>query len=150
MKKLPLVALLICCAARGASAQDCSRPLDEAFAQKFSDEWIAVWNSHDLTAILAHYRDDFEMQSPGIVQRMKEDSGTLRGKARVGEYWRIALAAQPDLKFEKIGVFTGARSIVIHYRNQAGRLGAELMEFDASCHVIRSSANYARPSGGGK
>lgn len=145
MKRLLLAALLTCGAAQTAVAEDCSRPLNAAFAQKFSDEWIAIWNSHDLTAILAHYRDDFEMQSPGIVQRMKENSGTLRGKARVGEYWRIALAAQPDLRFEKIGVFTGARSIVIHYRNQTGRLGAELLEFDATCHVIRSSANYAPP-----
>lgn len=148
MRKLALAMLLTCGAAQTAVAQDCSRPLDEAFAQKFSDEWIAVWNSHDLAAILAHYRDDFEMQSPGIVQRMKENSGTLRGKARVGEYWRIALAAQPNLKFEKIGVFTGARSIVIHYRNQTGRLGAELMEFDAACHVIRSSANYVQRASG--
>jgi hypothetical protein len=135
---------LVCCAPLSASADDCSRPLDEAFAQKFSDEWITAWNSHDLSMILAHYHDDFEMQSPGIVQRMNESSGTLRGKAKVGAYWRIALDAQPDLTFQKIGVFVGARSIVIHYRNQTGRLGAELLEFDAACRVIRSSANYMR------
>lgn len=134
--------LLACIAPQVAWAEDCSQPLDKAFAQRFSDEWIAVWNSRDLEAILSHYRDDFEMQSPGIVQRMNEASGTLRGKVKVGAYWRIALDAQPDLKFQKIGVFLGARSIVIHYRNQTGRVGAELLEFDAGCRVIRSSANY--------
>lgn len=138
------ICLLVCLRPSVAWADDCSRPLDEAFAQKFSDEWIAAWNSHDLSMILAHYREDFEMQSPLIVQRMNESSGTLRGKARVGAYWRIALDAQPDLKFQKIGVFIGARSIVIHYRNHTGRVGAELMEFDAACRVIRSSANYMR------
>lgn len=145
MKRLLLcICALVWFTPHVAFADDCSRPIDEAFAQKFSDEWITAWNSHDLSIILAHYHDDFEMQSPGIVQRMNESSGTLRGKPKVAAYWRIALDAQPDLKFQKIGVFIGARSIVIHYRNHAGRIGAELMEFDSACRVIRSSANYVR------
>jgi ketosteroid isomerase-like protein len=32
--------------------------LTEEFAQRFADQWIAAWNSHDLVSILSHYRDD--------------------------------------------------------------------------------------------
>ncbi len=32
--------------------------IDRPFAEHFAAEWIAVWNSHDLEAILAHYADN--------------------------------------------------------------------------------------------
>jgi SnoaL-like domain len=113
------------------------------FAERFAEEWIASWNAHDLPRILSHYEDDFEMASPRIVEITGEPSGVLRGKARIGAYWEKALRLIPDLRFEKLAVFVGVRSLAIHYRNQAGRLAVETFEIGDSGRVARAAAHYA-------
>jgi hypothetical protein len=112
-------------------------------ATRFAEEWISAWNSQDLSRILSHYDDDFEMASPLIVQIAGEPSGVLRGKASVGAYWGKALGLVPDLRFELLGVFAGVRGLAIHYRNQAGRLGVEVFELGSSGRVSRAAAHYA-------
>jgi hypothetical protein len=112
-------------------------------ARDFAQEWIAAWNSHDLDRILGHYSAQFQMASPFIVELADEPAGTLRGRVAVGDYWRKALARAPDLRFELLGVFRSIDSVVIHYRNQAGRIGAEWFEFDAQGRVTRAAAHYA-------
>jgi hypothetical protein len=106
------------------------------------DEWIAAWNAHDLPRILAHYTDDFEMASPMIATIAGEPSGVLRGKAAVAAYWAKALERIPNLHFEKLGVFTGARSVAIHYRNQAGKQAIEVFELGPDGRVVRAAAHY--------
>ena len=54
---------------------------------------------------------------------MGEPSGTLKGKQRVGAYWRRALERIPDLHFEVLDVFPGVGSIVIYYKAVLGLLG---------------------------
>ena len=71
--------------------------MDKAFVEHFAEDWIASWNAHDLERILSHYADDFEMSSPVIIQVTGESSGTLRGKAPVGAYWKKALGCLPAL-----------------------------------------------------
>jgi hypothetical protein len=117
-------------------------PISRDFAERFADEWISGWNAHDLPRILSHYEDDFEMASPRIVEIAGEPSGVLRGKESVGAYWEKALRLIPDLRFEKLAVFVGARSIAIHYRNQAGRLAVEVFEIGTSGRVVRAAAHY--------
>lgn len=112
-------------------------------ADHFADDWIDAWNAHDLPRVLAHYDSDFEMASPRIVDIAGEPSGVLRGKARVEEYWATALRAIPDLRFEKLGVFVGARTIAIHYRNQAGRTAVEVFELGEHGRVVRAAAHYS-------
>jgi hypothetical protein len=67
----------------------------------------------------------------------------LRGKASVGSYWEKALRLIPDLRFDKLCVFVGVRSIAIHYRNQAGRLAVETLEVGEAGRVVRAAAHYA-------
>jgi hypothetical protein len=112
-------------------------------ATRFAEEWISAWNAHDLPRVLSHYDDDFEMASPLIVHIAGEPSGLLRGKPSIGAYWSMALGLVPDLRFELLGVFAGVRSIAIHYRNQAGRLGVEVFELGSSGRVSRAAAHYA-------
>lgn len=116
--------------------------LTREFALRFTDEWIAAWNSRDLDRILSHYTDDFEMASPVIVEFMGEPSGTLKGKAAVREYWSRALARIPDLHFDLLAVFAGASSVVIHYRGPRGS-GAEVFWFNDAGKVHRAAAHYA-------
>lgn len=117
--------------------------LDKDQAQAFFDEWIAAWNAHDLKRVLRHYHEDFEMTSPIIVQVTGEPSGTLRGKAKVADYWRRALAMLPDLRFEAIGVTIGMDCLVMVYRNHRKQLVTERVEFGGDGRVIRASASYA-------
>jgi ketosteroid isomerase-like protein len=116
--------------------------LDAAFARQFAEEWIASWNSHDLDRILSHYTDDFEMQSPFIVQLMKEPSGRLRGKEVIRRYWERGLSAQPSLHFELEDVFVGANSVAIAYQRENGSRVVELIVFNEARQAIAGSAHY--------
>ena len=119
--------------------------MDKAFAEHFAADWIDSWNSHDLDRVLSHYADDFEMTSPVIIQIDAERSGTLRGKAAVGRYWRKALELIPDLHFELIAVLAGVTSITLYYKGAGGRLAAEVLHFGAERRVTRSARSTMRP-----
>jgi ketosteroid isomerase-like protein len=116
--------------------------IDRAAGQRFADEWIAAWNSHDLDRILTHYADDFEFTSPVIVEVMGEPSGTLRGKPAIRTYWSKALARVPELRFTLTEVMCGIRSVVINYVRHDGRHASEWFELDANGVVVRSAAHY--------
>jgi hypothetical protein len=123
----------------------CGVVVSAGFAQNFADDWISAWNSHDLDRILAHYTDDFEMRSPGIIAIAREPSGVLRGKAKIRSYWEEALKTQPNLKFELIGVYAGIGSVAIHYRNASGLAVVEVLELDSNCKVVRGNAIRSIP-----
>lgn len=112
------------------------------FADRFAAEWIEAWNSHDLDRILSHYADDFSFSSPLIRATVGEASGCLQGKDAIRAYWGKALALRPNLRFELVQRFVGVGSLVIHYRNQEGRLAAEHFEFGPDGKVARSAAHY--------
>ena len=116
--------------------------MNREFARHFADEWIAAWNSRDLERVLAHYADDFEMNSPIIVQLAGEPSGRLKGKAAVGAYWAKALALIPELHFELISTLVGVNSITLYYKGAGGRLAAEVFHFGPEGKVVRAFAHY--------
>ena len=118
--------------------------MHRAAAERFAKDWVAAWNSHDLGRILEHYEEDFEMSSPLIARIAGEPSGKLRGKRAIGDYWRKALAAAPELHFELLSVFTGVGGVVVHYRGHRGLI-AEVLQFGASGKVISASAHYQEP-----
>ena len=117
--------------------------MDKVFAERFAAEWIDAWNTHDLKRVLSHYADDFEMSSPYIVQIAGEPSGTLRGKAAVGAYWKKALELVPDLKFELLTVLVGVDSVTLHYKGARGRFVAEVLHFRSDGKVAKAFAHYA-------
>jgi hypothetical protein len=108
----------------------------------FAREWVEAWNSHDLDRILSHYADDFQMNSPFIVQLMNEPSGTITGKENVRAYWAKALERIPDLHFDLIEGLTGVDSITIYYQAVLGKRAAEVLFFDENCKVKRAVAHY--------
>jgi ketosteroid isomerase-like protein len=116
--------------------------LTSELAQRFAAEWIASWNSHDLDRVLSHYTDDFTMASPYIIELMSEPSGVLNGKANVRAYWQRALNRMPSLHFELLQVLVGAQSITLYYRNQVGRLAAEVLWINQDGYVS-AAAHYA-------
>ncbi len=117
--------------------------LSAIWAREFAEEWIAAWNSHDLDRILSHYRDDFAMSSPLIIERMGESSGTLQGKEAIRRYWEIGLAALPPLHFELHDVLVGVDTIAIYYRSVTrNRMVAEVLRFDDQRRVIGGAGLY--------
>ena len=112
------------------------------FVAHFAVEWVAAWNSHDLTRILQHYTDDFEMSSPKIIEIADEPSGTLTGKPKVSAYWARALERIPDLHFELLASLCGVNTAVLYYRGAGGRLAAEVFFFNAEGKVYKACANY--------
>jgi hypothetical protein len=117
--------------------------MEKEFAERFATEWIESWNAHDVDRVLSHYAEDFEMSSPVIIQVAGEPSGTLKGKAAVGAYWRRALDLVPDLQFELLSVLAGVSSITLYYKGAGGRLAAEVFHFGPDQKVTRAFAHYA-------
>lgn len=116
--------------------------IDEACARHFAAEWIAAWNAHDLARVLSHYRDDFTMSSPRIVDIAREPSGRLHGKRAVAAYWAQALSLIPGLRFELIATLVGVDSVALHYRNERGGLVVEVFRFGADGLVTEAAAHY--------
>ena len=110
-------------------------------ADRFAHEWIAAWNSHNLTRILAHYSDDFTMASPHIAVVAQEPTGVLHGKTAVASYWAKALELLPDLQFTLISTFVGADSVAIHYQGVRGP-AVEVFFFNQAGLVYKAAAHY--------
>jgi ketosteroid isomerase-like protein len=112
-------------------------------AAKFAEDWIDAWNCHDLSRILSHYSEGFEMSSPGIAQVMNEPSGRLKGKDKVRAYWAKSLAQSPSLRFELREVLVGTESVVVYYNNLTRqKMAAEVFIFDSDDKVEKSMAHY--------
>ncbi|MGD0804605.1 MAG: nuclear transport factor 2 family protein [Candidatus Bathyarchaeia archaeon] len=118
--------------------------ITKTFAEHFATEWIAAWNAHDLSRILTHYSDDFEMSSPVIVQIAGEASGKLKGKTTVDAYWQKALAKMPNVHFDLISILIGVDTITLYYKGHRG-LSAEVFHFNAAGQVTESFAHYVDP-----
>lgn len=111
-------------------------------AKHFAEEWIQTWNSHDLDQILAHYSDDFEITTPMIKTVMGIESGTLKGKAAIREYWQTALNKIPDLRFELKEVTESVGSIALYYQSVFGKMAIEVMFFDEQGKINKVIAHY--------
>ncbi|MEM1274014.1 MAG: nuclear transport factor 2 family protein [Pseudomonadota bacterium] len=107
-------------------------------AQAFAQSWEDGWNSHDLTTIMAHYRDDIVFRSRKAIAPTGQ--GELRGRAALRAYWAKALAHQPDLRFSVQDVFEGYEMLVITYLNHRGVRAAETLYFDAEGLVFQAAA----------
>lgn len=119
--------------------------MDHRRAQRFAEAWYAAWNAHDLDAILDHYAEDVEMESPLVATLAGRDDGRIVGKDALRAYFAAGLATYPGLRFEPIELFVGVRSLVLHYRRDGGGLAAETVFLDGEDRVARYFAHYPRP-----
>ncbi len=116
--------------------------IERKWAEHFAAEWIAVWNSHDLEAILGHYAEDIVFRSPRIAAVMGEKIDFVTGRDALARYWGKALANTKDLRFELDRVYVGSDSLTIAYRNHRGQSAAETFVFNAEGLVVESIATY--------
>lgn len=122
-------------------------PMDADFARDLVDRWAEAWNDHDLEAILDHFAADVVFSSPVAAQLMPGSGGTVRGKAALREYWAEGLRRIPDLRFEVLGCYLGVDTIVINYRNQAGRLVNEVLFIGADGLITQGHGTYLSEGG---
>ncbi len=113
------------------------------FAQKFAQEWVDAWNSHNLDRIVSLCADDIEVTSPFIGDLAQEPSGTLKGKEKIRAYWAKALERYPDLHMKLIEVLMGVDSITVYHHGVQGKRVADVLFFDGNHQVIRDIAHYS-------
>ena len=112
-------------------------------AQAFAAAWIDAWNRHDLEDILSHYAPEIVFVSPAAPRITGDPSGRVVGKAALAKYWRAALEAVPDLRFELVSVLRGAEGLALRYRSsRTGREVVEVLSFDASGLAVAAAAYY--------
>ena len=112
--------------------------MDVQQTEEFAKEWIQTWNQRDLEAVLSHYTEDVEFQSPLVLKLLGETSGMVRGKQNLREYFRKALAAFPgDIEIELLGVYRGVNNLLVHFQAK-GRKGVEVMELNEEGKVRRA------------
>ena len=112
--------------------------MDAQQTEGFAKGWIQAWNRRDLEAVLSHYTEDIEFQSPLVVKLLGETSGTVRGKQNLREYFRKALAAFPgDIELELLGVYQGVNSVLVHFQAK-GRSAVEVMELNQEGKIRRA------------
>ena len=116
--------------------------LTQKQAQKFAKDWIESWNSHDLDKVLAHYSDDFEITTPMIKTFLGIDTGTLKGKQKIKEYWTAALNQLPDMHLELIDIVISINSIALYYKTVMDKMAIEVMFFDSSGKINKAIAHY--------
>jgi len=109
---------------------------------KFANNWIKSWNSHNMDKILSHYNDNFEITTPMIKTLLNIDSGTLQGKEKIKEYWENALKKVPDLKFELLDVTVSVDSIALYYKSILNKNAIEVMYFDKNSKINKVVAHY--------
>ncbi len=113
-------------------------------AEKFAQDWIKSWNSHNLEDILSHYSENIEITTPMIKLAGGINNGTLKGKSAVANYWEKALIKIPDLKFELIDVTESINSIAIYYKAVMNKKAIEVMFFDNNGKVNKMIAHYTK------
>ena len=111
-------------------------------AKEFAQEWIESWNSHDMDRILSHYTDDFEITSPMIKIATGADTGTLKGKEKIREYWTTALQKIPDLHFDLKEVTESIGSIALYYSSVLGKMSIEVMFYNDDGKIYKVLAHY--------
>jgi ketosteroid isomerase-like protein len=111
-------------------------------AKKFATEWIESWNSHDLDIIMAHYSEDIEITTPMIKMAAGIESGSLKGKKAVRDYWQKALDKIPDLHFELVETTVGVDSVALYYKSIMNKMAIEVMFFNEAGLVNRMIAHY--------
>ncbi len=90
--------------------------------QKFAEEWIKAWNSHDLDVIFSHYSDDIEIVTPMIKL--------------------AALEKYPDLHFELIKSTAGVDSVALFYKSIMDKHAMEVMFFNEDGKINKMYAHY--------
>jgi hypothetical protein len=116
--------------------------LSQEEGERLAQEWLAVWNAHDLEAIMALYAPEIVFQTPTLIDTLGIPDGAVSGLEALREHFARGLARLPDLHFDLDQIYLGVRSIAIAYRWLDGTPVCELHEYDGEKRIERVQALY--------
>lgn len=109
---------------------------------KFAAHWIESWNSHDVEEIISHYAEDVEITTPLLKLNDSYESGSLKGKILVKNYFYNALKRFPDLHFELLEVTSSKKSVEFYYKSVMNKRAIEVMFFNDKMLVNKIIVSY--------
>ena len=118
--------------------------MTKEFATAFARDWIDAWNAHDIEKILAHYSEDFMIETPMALKLYTQSHGTVVGKSDVRKYWTMGLERNPNLKFELLDLLIGVNSIGLYlFNTSSNKKSVELMSFNNENKVNKAIVTYS-------
>lgn len=117
--------------------------MERIIAEQFVKQWISAWNNHDIAAIMKHYADNVDFNSPFISEMGIDVNGFITNKNELKNYFEKALQKNPELHFDLLHILAGSHSVVMFYKRMNKSLAAEYVELDENNKIIRSRSHYA-------
>ena len=93
-------------------------PTSDANA-KLGRAWLAAFNAHDVTRLVALYTEDATHTSPKIRTLHPQTGGKLIGRAALTEWWLDALKRLPTLRYEELTVTANEERVFLEYMRHA-------------------------------
>jgi ketosteroid isomerase-like protein len=119
--------------------------INQQWAERFAREWAANWHAKDLEALLGHYSPDIVFRSPRISAVLGKPQASVAGLAELRDYWRKALDAAKEVRFEVASIGVGSDALTILYKNQRDDHVAETLVFDEQGKIIQGIVVYVKP-----
>lgn len=113
--------------------------------EKFAQNWIDDWNSHDLEAILSHYAETLEFHSPKVSLYTGGEKVYFTRREELRPYFSRAFEMRPNLHFELIQVAKDGQGIAIVYKNDVDAIGVEIMDLNEMGQVVKTRVLYGAP-----
>ena len=105
-------------------------------AKDVISRWIEAANKRDVEAVMRFYTNESELESPIVIELMKEPSGRIRGVDRLRAYFTKAFAL-PFVSWHLIDAAWGVSSLTASYVNHKGTKSITFMELDRLGHIKR-------------
>lgn len=80
------------------------------------------------------------LEAQGFAEEWYREDGSIVGGDELASYFVRVLEAYPELRFERLALFLGAGSVVLHYRSVRGLLAAEAMGLGRDRRVTTATA----------
>jgi len=118
--------------------------MERIIAEQFVKQWIAAWNNHDIAAIMGHYADNVNFNSPFISEIGIDVNGFITNKNELEKYFEKALQKYPELRFDLLHILVGSHSIVMFYKRMNKTFAGEYVELNENNKIIRSRSHYTQ------
>ncbi len=116
--------------------------IDPKEAQRYAEEWIDSWNSHDIDRIMALYADSICHITPKLTMLFGSVSHAIKDKDELREFFAAALKRSPNLHFTLGEVFAGAESIVVCFDSTTGIYVAVVLILNENMKITQYMAHY--------
>lgn len=108
-------------------------------AKDFVSRWLQAANSHDIDQIMAFYADDAELESPVVVDSLKEPTGRIKGAAAIRAYLGKSITS---FNLHLIESAWGVSSITAWYVNNKGTRTSAYLEISDG-KITRNVNHYS-------